>query len=377
PWPQAANGTGAAVQLLDATQDNSRAGNWASSTEWRFASATGIANTSRLYVYLNGIGDLFIDDIMVVSGTVAGAGINLVRDGDFETPLAGNWVLPPLNGSSHLSTTNIHNGSGSFHLVSTNATVALPTINYQDMSPGVVTGATYTVSYWYRPKASTPNLTIRISSGTMNSTHATGPLTATPGVVNSTVTPLPPFPNLWLNEVQPLNTTGIVDNLGEREPWVEIYNPGTNGVSLDGLYLSDNYTNLAQWAFPSNLTINAGQFKIVYLDGEPGESTLTDWHTSFRLNGSTGSVIISRLLFGSSQVVDYLNFQNITNDRSYGSFPDGQPFFRQPLFNATPGGTNNAASPPLFVFINEWMAANNGVIRDPADNDAEDWFELY
>ena len=29
------------------------------------------------------------------------------------------------------------------------------------------------------------------------------------------------------------------------------------------------------------------------------------------------------------------------------------------------------------VRINEWMAANNGVARDPADGNAEDWFELY
>ena len=27
--------------------------------------------------------------------------------------------------------------------------------------------------------------------------------------------------------------------------------------------------------------------------------------------------------------------------------------------------------------INEWMAANNGSVRDPADGDADDWFELY
>jgi hypothetical protein len=31
--------------------------------------------------------------------------------------------------------------------------------------------------------------------------------------------------------------------------------------------------------------------------------------------------------------------------------------------------------PPLK--INEWMASNGGFIRDPADNDADDWFELY
>jgi hypothetical protein len=52
-------------------------------------------------------------------------------------------------------------------------------------------------------------------------------------------------------------------------------------------------------------------------------------------------------------------------------------FDRQEFFTVTPGGTNDATSAPLVVFINEWMAANSGFIRDPADNDADDWFELY
>jgi hypothetical protein len=29
------------------------------------------------------------------------------------------------------------------------------------------------------------------------------------------------------------------------------------------------------------------------------------------------------------------------------------------------------------IVINEWMAANNGIVRDPADNDPDDWIELY
>jgi len=43
----------------------------------------------------------------------------------------------------------------------------------------------------------------------------------------------------------------------------------------------------------------------------------------------------------------------------------------------TPGAANDGSSAPLQVFINEWMASNTGVILDPADNDDDDWFELY
>ena len=39
--------------------------------------------------------------------------------------------------------------------------------------------------------------------------------------------------------------------------------------------------------------------------------------------------------------------------------------------------TASAPAPEDFVFINEWMADNSGSVLDPADMDADDWFELY
>src|SRR6185369_5186981 len=59
----------------------------------------------------------------------------------------------------------------------------------------------------------------------------------TPGAANSFSALLPPFPSLWLNEVQANNVTGPLDNFGEHDPWVELYNPGTNALSLAGYYL--------------------------------------------------------------------------------------------------------------------------------------------
>ena len=77
------------------------------------------------------------------------------------------------------------------------------------------------------------------------------------------------------------------------------------------------------------------------------------------------------------QVLDYVNYAGLHADRSYGSYPDGQPFDRQEFFYVTPRGTNDGRSAPLVVSINEWMAANAGTLADPADGDFDDWFELY
>src|SRR5205085_12442922 len=50
-------------------------------------------------------------------------------------------------------------------------------------------------------------------------------------------------------------------------------------------------------------------------------------------------------------VLDYVNYDSINLTNSYGSSPDGQSFFRQEFFQATPGASNNATAlpPPSFI----------------------------
>ncbi|HEX3720537.1 MAG TPA: lamin tail domain-containing protein [Verrucomicrobiae bacterium] len=175
--------------------------------------------------------------------------------------------------------------------------------------------------------------------------------TATPDATNLVAASRVPFQTLWLNEVEPENLTGITNSAGEREPWIELYNPSSNTVSLDGLYLSDNYTNFGQWAFPSNDVINAGQFLVIFADGQTNLSTASQPHTSFVLPGISGSLAFSRLTNAQWQVLDYLNYTNLSANYSYGSFPDGQSFVRQVFAQPTPGAPNDGSSlpPPSFV----------------------------
>ena len=80
----------------------------------------------------------------------------------------------------------------------------------------------------------------------------------------------------------------------------------------------------------------------------PSWSTVTNWSADFIVAGGTNLLTVSA--WNSSGTV--LAATNLT-----------VAFI----------GTN--AWPPLR--INEWMADNAGFLRDPADNDREDWFELY
>jgi hypothetical protein len=199
---------------------------------------------------------------------------------------------------------------------------------------------------------------------------------ATPTATNSVSTNMPPFPPLWLNELQAENLTGPADNFGERDPWVEIYNAGGTTQSLAGLYLGTNGAP-TQWAFPSNVGIGPGQFLVVWLDGQTGQSAGSLLHTSFRLTPGNGSVLFSRFVSNAVQVVDYLNYSALPANYSYGDFPDGQPFYRQAMFKLTPGATNSAVLPPISVSINEWMADNAVTLLNPGTGKYDDWFEIY
>ena len=71
-------------------------------------------------------------------------------------------------------------------------------------------------------------------AGAWGSPVPINPARFTPGTTNSGAAALPAYAPLWLSEVQPENINGITDGQGQHEPWIEIYNAGTNRLSLAG-----------------------------------------------------------------------------------------------------------------------------------------------
>ena len=380
PWSQAPNGHGASLQLIDASQDNSRVSNWHGSEQkiWQFYSYTNILGSTNLSLQIEGApGDVYLDDLFLVQGSVApGTGENVIVNGDFESGSLAPWISNTLATNSEISTTYAHTGNNSLHLIFNGGTLTLT--NFYQALPSVISSTNYTFSFWYLAGAGGSNFTARIGSAFKPSVSIRRIL-STPGGPNTYTATLPPYPPVWLNELQARNTGSLADNHGDLDPWIELYNAGANTLSLDGFYLAGSYSNLTEWAFPASSSLAPGQFKVLFADGQPGQSTALEWHTSFRLSGSTGSVALVRLVNGAPQILDYLNYSDLAAGESYGSYPDGQPFDRKALSYPTPGGPNNGAAPPLRVFINEWMASNTKTISDPAGPAPkfDDWFELY
>lgn len=387
PWAVAP--AGASLQLIDPAQDNYRVANWGVSTEtggggneqpqWRFVSSTGTASSSRLYVYMNSAGEVHVDDLKLVAGSTPELGANQINNGGFEEAFPGPWNISANLAGSATSTAVKRSGARSLRIVSTSAGTTRTSSIWQDVGP-LTSGETYTLSYWYLPSTNGAGLTMRLSGAGINHTENISPesgkdLFSTPGAANSVARVMPPLPQVWINEIQPRNVTGAADNTGEREPWLELYNAGETAVLLDAWQLLAE--SGGAWKFPAGTTIGAKQFLTVWMDGEAAENAAGSLHASFRLAATNGYVALSIPYDSGTAVLDYARYSGAGADRSIGFFPDGTPGPRRPFFFSTPGAANNDAAQPLPVFINEWMPANTSSLADPADDDFDDWFELY
>ncbi|MBM3846364.1 MAG: hypothetical protein FJ405_08770 [Verrucomicrobia bacterium] len=383
PWPLSPAVDGVSLEVVDGAQDNSRSSNWRpGGTEWRFVSVTGRPGNTNFFLYLTSTGDAYVDDIKLVTGTQAEVGENLIPNGGFEESLSSAWTIGATHRESAISSSIKQSGGASLQ-IRANAAGSASTNGalYQTGLP-VKTNETYTLSFWvrYGERPSGANLVARFNpGGTLGITQSLNRVFGSPGAPNVSAGTIAAYHPLWLNEISPFNSSGATDPQGERDPWVELYNAGTAPVDLADYRLSDSYGNLATWSFPAGSVIQGGERRLIWIDGDADVSNALDWHTPFRAQPTEGSIILSQIVSGQPRVVDYLNYSDLRSDESYGSFPDGQPFYRLAMSFPTPGAANNGASKPLAVRINEWMASNTGFILDLSDVPpaADDWFELF
>ena len=158
------------------------------------------------------------------------------------------------------------------------------------------------------------------------------------------------FPNtllpLRINEIMARNSTGISDGDGEREDWIEIYNPNTTAVNLDGYYLTDDEFLLTQWNFP-NVTIPADGYLLVFASGNDRLDGGGNPHTNFQLNSNGEFLAIVRP--NGTTIDDSFapEYPEQFTDVSYGPPPAGGAavYFGSP----TPGAVNNSTPYPGVV----------------------------
>ena len=269
PWPTIQPGSDISLQLIDAQQDNSRVSNWGVNRSlWKREIYTGLIQSNGtsflIYLPIGTGGDVYIDDVVLVTNNIPEVGPNLLQNGDFESALSGPWTPQGNHITSAISTAVAHSGNSSLHIVATGAGGAVS--NVRQTLAGFPTNMVCTLSFWFLPATNATALTMRTTPGSGFNPPAPyfnlqPRLTPnSPGLVNQIITTRPAYDAVWLNEIQAENPSGIMDNMGEREPWIELYNAGATSVDMTGYYLANNYgPNLTQWQFPAGYTLAPGE----------------------------------------------------------------------------------------------------------------------
>lgn len=132
---------------------------------WRKVTVTGTGSSSKLYLYLNGAGDAYVDDFRLVAGASDnGTAANLLVNGDFEQPLAAaNWATTTNTVNSARTTDFVHGGNASLHLVQNAAGSTGTDSLVQTIPTALGASTTYTLSFWYLTQKSSLQLNARLS----------------------------------------------------------------------------------------------------------------------------------------------------------------------------------------------------------------------
>ncbi len=147
---------------------------------------------------------------------------------------------------------------------------------------------------------------------------------------------------LYINEFMAANNSTIMDNYGEYEDWIEIYNPGPAPVLLSDYYLTDNLRDPIRWALPAD-TLAPGGYALIWADEDLNQGP---YHANFKLDRNGEQIALHKREPGANPVgpddidpVDLVFFGPQVADISRARFADGD--YRWVLSaDPTPGEAN-------------------------------------
>jgi hypothetical protein len=161
-----------------------------------------------------------------------------------------------------------------------------------------------------------------------------------------------------INEFVASNAAGAVNEAGNHEDWIELYNRTATPFSLSGLYLSDDATNVFKSPLP-DVIIPPYSYLIIWADGNATTSQYV--HCNFKLSAAGELIYLSN---ASGTLLDSVVFGAQTADVSFGRCPNGSGSFQSfnpPTFNAL-----NTC--PASVQENEVAAIATIAYPNPANN---------
>jgi hypothetical protein len=113
------------------------------------------------------------------------------------------------------------------------------------------------------------------------------------------------------------NTTGLVDQDGDRSDWVELKNTDAVPVDISGWYLTDDVGDLTKWQLPSTV-INPGGYLTIFASGKNLAVAGQELHADFSL-ASGGGYLGLVMADGTTVAHSFAPFPEQFADVSYGT----------------------------------------------------------
>jgi len=141
---------------------------------------------------------------------------------------------------------------------------------------------------------------------------------------------------LVINEFLASNVSTVVDQDGQFDDWIEIYNKGIVPINLESYKLSDDADDFSLFSFPAGTIINANEYIVVWADKD---LTQAGFHADFKLSASGETIYLAD---SNLVVIDSITYSSQVADVSFGRYPNGTGSFQS--MTPTIGAVNSLAT---------------------------------
>lgn len=158
--------------------------------------------------------------------------------------------------------------------------------------------------------------------------------------------PSQPITGLFINELMAANAS-YLDEYGEADDWVELYNSTAESINIGGLYLTDDFSKPDKWQIALPQEVPAGGFVVLWADEDEEQGGL---HASFKLSADGEEVGLFQKTGDGFIEIDAISFDEIPIDVSYGRLTDAGAEWGY-FVGYSPGDSNNGTAQFLDVAV--------------------------
>lgn len=141
---------------------------------------------------------------------------------------------------------------------------------------------------------------------------------------------------LVINEVMTANVDMFLSPSTNFDGWIELYNPTSKAIDINGYYVSDDASDLKKWQYPHSLTIAPKGFATLWFDHYED----LDTQVPFKLDNGGGSIFVSN---GTGTVVARADYPQCISRTSYARTADNGDTWGMTA-EPTPGRTNQTST---------------------------------